>query len=390
VAERAKAEENLRQSQKMEAVGQLTGGIAHDFNNMLAVIIGGLNLIQRKVAKGDFDVSRFVDGALDGAQRAAGLTQRLLAFSRQQPLAPKILNINRMVSDMSELLVRTLGETIEVETVLGAGLWHVEVDASQLESAIVNLAVNARDAMASGGKLTLETSNAYVDEKYAKASGVAAGQFVLVAVTDTGSGMSAETIARAFDPFYTTKDVGKGTGLGLSQVYGFVRQSSGNVKLYSEQGVGTTVKIYLPRFHGVEEDRFGHDGPQVSARGKDDEVILVVEDDDRVRAVSVEALSELGYSVIEMRSPTDALRFLQGNQVISLLFTDVVMPEMSGRELVDKARLARPALKVLYTTGYTRNAIVHNGTLDSGTNLLPKPYSIEELSEKVRAALDRE
>ena len=385
VAERAKAEENLRQSQKMEAVGQLTGGIAHDFNNMLAVVIGGLNLIQRKVAKGDFDVSRFVEGALDGAQRAAGLTQRLLAFSRQQPLAPKPLNINRMVSDMSELLVRTLGETIKVETVLGAGLWQVEVDASQLESAIVNLAVNARDAMPGGGKLTIETSNAYVDDKYAKASGIAAGQFVLIAVTDTGTGMSAETMVRAFDPFYTTKDVGKGTGLGLSQVYGFVRQSSGNVKLYSEVDVGTTVKIYLPRFYGLAADDLRDAGPQVTARGKDDEVILVVEDDDRVRAVSIEALSELGYTVFEMRSPSEALRLLEGDQVVSLLFTDVVMPEMSGRDLVDRARRVRPTLKVLYTTGYTRNAIVHNGALGSGTNLLSKPYSIDELSEKVRA-----
>ncbi len=390
VAERARVEDSLRQVQKMEAVGQLTGGIAHDFNNMLAVVIGGLTLMQRKLAKGDTDVVRFLEGALDGAQRAAGLTKRLLAFSRQQPLEPKRLDVNRLVGGMSDLLVRTLGETIIIETVLGAGLWKVWADPTQLESALLNLSVNARDAMPEGGKLTIETSNAYVDERYAKQSAIPAGQFVLLAVTDTGRGMAPEIMQKAFDPFFTTKDVGKGTGLGLSQVYGFVRQSGGNVKLYSEPGAGTTVKIYLPRHSGEgEEAEMPAVRPVVQA-GRVSEIIMVVEDDERVRAVSVEALEELGYSVIECSRPSEAVSAIETGQPVSLLFTDVVMPEMSGRELAELIKRSRPGLKVLYTTGYTRNAIVHNGTLDAGTHLISKPYSVEALAEKIRALLDRE
>ncbi|MEO3386711.1 GAF domain-containing protein [Mesorhizobium sp. CAU 1741] len=388
VAERAKAEEHLRQAQKMEAVGQLTGGIAHDFNNMLAVIIGGLNLVQRKLSKGETDVQRFIEGAVEGAQRAAELTKRLLAFSRQQPLAPKRLNPNRLVSGMSDLLTRTLGETIQVETVLGAGLWQVEVDPAQLESALLNLSVNARDAMPNGGKLTIETSNAHVDGRYAREYAIPEGQYVLFGVTDTGAGMPPDVIAKAFDPFFTTKGVGKGTGLGLSQVYGFVRQSGGNVKIYSEQGVGTTIKVYLPRsYSGAPEDIV----PVRTAihGGLASEVIMVVEDEDRVRAMASEALRDLGYSVIEMRGPREALEAIRGGQVPSLLFTDVVMPEMSGRELVEHVMQLQPHLKVLYTTGYTRNAIVHNGTLDFGTELLSKPYTIEDLAEKVRTILDK-
>jgi PAS domain S-box-containing protein len=389
VAERAKAEENLRQMQKMEAVGQLTGGIAHDFNNMLAVIMGGLNLVQRRLIKGDNDVLQYVDGAMDGAKRAAELTQRLLAFSRQQPLAPKHVNINRLVGGMSDLLTRTLGETIQVETVLGAGLWRVEVDPAQLESALLNLSVNARDAMVSGGKLTIETSNAHIDRQYARDYSISEGQYVLVAVTDTGVGMPADILAKAFDPFFTTKGVGKGTGLGLSQVYGFVTQSGGHVKIYSELGVGTTVKIYLPRSHG---DQAEDPGPQqtVVHPGAPHETIMVVEDDDRVRVMAIEALQELGYSVLEMRGPLQALDAIQRGAQPSLMFTDVVMPDMSGSELVAKVKLLRPDLKVLYTTGYTRNAIVHNGTLDFGTELLTKPYTIEELAAKIRMILDRQ
>lgn len=388
VAERTKAEENLRQAQKMEAVGQLTGGIAHDFNNMLAVIIGGLNLVQRKLRNGDTNVHSFVEGAIEGAQRAAELTKRLLAFSRQQPLAPKRMNPNRLVSGMSELLGRTLGETIQIETVLAAGLWQVEVDAGQLESALLNLCVNARDAMPTGGKLTIETSNAHIDERYAKQYGIAPGQYVLLAVTDTGVGMAADVAARAFDPFFTTKSVGKGTGLGLSQVYGFVRQSGGSVKIYSEAGIGTTLKIYLPRSHKIE-DESQPDIQGAERTGNATEVIMVVEDEDRVRSMAVEALRELGYSVLEMPGPREALQAIEGGKIPSLLFTDVVMPEMSGRELVDKVKLIQPSLKVLYTTGYTRNAIVHNGTLDSGTELLSKPYTIDELAAKIRDVLDR-
>lgn len=388
IAERLKAEEQLRQAQKMEAVGQLTGGIAHDFNNMLAVVIGGLNLAQRKLARGDADIGRFVEGAMDGAKRAADLTQRLLAFSRQQPLEPKPLNINKMVAGMRELLDRTLGETISVETVLSAGLWQVEADAAQLESSLLNLAVNARDAMQQGGKLTIETANAFVDERYAKEYGLKPGQFVLIAVSDTGSGMEPEVAAKAFDPFYTTKGVGKGTGLGLSQVYGFVRQSGGNVKIYSEVGVGTSVKIYLPRYVGDPVAAGSQDADTPIEAGHVAEVIMVVEDDDRVRSMSVEALRELGYTVIEADRPWEAIRMFESGQPVHLLFTDVVMPDMSGRQLVDRLLKLKPDLKALFTTGYTRNAIVHNGVLDSGTQLLTKPFTIDDLAAKVRSILD--
>ncbi|MEN3349822.1 MAG: hypothetical protein V7632_3457 [Bradyrhizobium sp.] len=388
VHERTKAEEQLRQIQKMEAVGQLTGGIAHDFNNMLAVIIAGLNLVQRKLARGETDVERFLEGAVDGAQRAAGLTQRLLAFSRQQPLAPVTLDANRMISGMADLLSRTLGETTDLETVLSAGLWQIRADPGQLESAILNLCVNGRDAMSGDGKLTLETANAYVDEAAARTYAIPAGQYVMIAVADNGTGMTGEVIAKAFDPFFTTKGVGKGTGLGLSQVYGFVRQSGGHVKIYSEIGVGSTVKIYLPRYRGAAEPDFVRRAPIASYRGQKNEVILVVEDEDRVRGVSVEALRELGYTVIGAANPREALQLVDGGLSVALLFTDVVMPSMSGHELAVQARARIPNLKVLYTTGYTRNAIVHNGILDPGTNLLPKPFSIDELATKVREVLD--
>jgi signal transduction histidine kinase len=385
---RSKVEEQLRQVQKMEAVGQLTGGIAHDFNNMLAVILGGLNLLQRKLARGETDVERFIEGAIDAAQRAATLTQRLLAFSRQQPLSPEPLIINKLVAGMSELLDRTLGEHVKVETVLAAGLWQVKADPAQLENAILNLAVNARDAMPGGGRLTIETLNAFVDDAYAREYAIEAGQYVLIAVADTGAGMAPEVIAKAFDPFFTTKGAGRGTGLGLSQVYGFVRQSGGHVKIYSELGVGTSVKIYLPRLYGEAAATEQAKRLATVHRGLRSEIILVVEDEERVRALSVEALRELGYGVVEASGPRQALRMLDEGQQVTLLFTDVVMPDMSGRQLADRARGKRPNLKVLYTTGYTRNAIVHNGMLDPGTNLLTKPFSIEELAAKVRKILD--
>jgi len=385
---RSKVEDQLRQIQKMEAVGQLTGGIAHDFNNMLAVIIGALNLLQRNLGRGETNVGRFVDSAVDAAGRAATLTQRLLAFSRQQPLSPELLVINRLVAGMSDLLARTLGEQIKVETVLAAGLWTVRIDPAQLENAVINLSVNARDAMPDGGRLTIETQNTFVDEAYAEEYAIAPGQYVLLAVADTGAGMANDIVSRAFDPFFTTKSVGKGTGLGLSQVYGFVRQSGGHVKIYSEVGVGTTVKIYLPRHYG-EAGAERAAGAEVHVhRGADSEFVLVVEDDPRVRAVSIEALRELGYSVIETASPAEALRVLGTDQPVTLLFTDVVMPDMSGRQLADLARDKRPGIKVLYTTGYTRNAIVHNGMLDPGTSLLTKPFSVEELAQKVRKIID--
>jgi PAS domain S-box-containing protein len=388
ITERMNAEEKLRQSQKMEAVGQLTGGIAHDFNNMLAVILGSLNLAKRRLAKGEVDIGRFVDGAIDGASRAATLTQRLLAFSRQQPLAPVILDLNRMIGNMSELLDRALGELVTLQTVLAAGLWRVQADPAQLESAVLNLAVNARDAMLRGGKLTIETSNASIDPKYANEYALTPGQYVLIAVTDNGSGMSDDTAAKAFDPFFTTKSVGKGTGLGLSQVYGFVRQSGGHVRIYSEVDVGTTVKIYLPRHIGEGE---ADTAPEIVAHaraGLQKETILMVEDDDRVRSMSSETLQELGYSVVEAANGKEAIKKIQDGLIPHLLFTDVVMPEMTGAELAAELAKILPELKVLFTTGYTRNAIVHNGMLDSGKHLLPKPFTIEDLAEKVRSLLD--
>ena len=388
-AELEQAQEALRQAQKMEAVGQLTGGIAHDFNNMLAVVIGSLDLLSRRVGISDARTKRYVDAATDGARRAALLTQRLLAFSRQQPLRPELIDVNKLVTGMSDLIRGSLGSDVRLETVLVAGGWRVHADPNQLENVLLNLAVNARDAMPDGGRLTIETQNAHIDARYAAANlGVPAGQYVLIAVSDTGSGMPAEVIAKAFDPFFTTKEVGKGTGLGLSQVYGFVKQSGGHVKIYSEPGQGTTVKVYLPRLIGAD-----HEGPDEEASldlllGDSQEVILVVEDEPAVRQFSVDALTELGYHVIEADGALAALRLLDVHPEISLLFTDVVMPDINGRKLADEALKRRPDLKVLFTTGYTRNAVVHNGVLDSGVELIGKPFTVEELAAKVRDVLD--
>lgn len=388
IGEREKVEEALRQSQKMEAVGQLTGGIAHDFNNMLAVIIGSLDLLGRRLGNDDARARRYVEAAADASQRAAMLTQRLLAFSRQQPLNPEILDANKLVPAMSDLLAHTLGTGIRQETVLAAGLWCTHADRNQLESAILNLAVNARDAMSDSGRLTIETHNTFIDERYAAANiGVPHGQYVMIAISDTGTGMAPEVIAKAFDPFFTTKTVGKGTGLGLSQVYGFVKQSGGHIKIYSEPGSGTTVKIYLPRFVGevVEHEVQKHgDLP----RGEQNEVILVVEDEPAVRQFSIDALTELGYRVIEADGGLAALRLLDAHPEISLLFTDIVMPDINGRKLADEAARRRPNLKILYTTGYTRNAVVHNGVVDAGVELIGKPFTVEQLAAKIRAVLE--
>jgi CheY-like chemotaxis protein len=301
--------------------------------------------------------------------------------------------VNKLVGSMSELLRRTIGEQLRVETVLAGGLWRTFADSNQLENAIVNLCVNARDAMPGGGKLTIETANAHLDERYAAAHAeVEAGQYVMISVTDTGTGMSQDIVSRAFDPFYTTKGAGKGTGLGLSQVYGFVKQSSGHVKIYSEPGLGTTVKIYLPRLVGPTEEQSVRDLGDIVAgelpRAKGQEIVLVVEDDERVRHVSVDALRELGYTVVQAADANQALAVLTIQPVIDLLFTDVVMPDMNGRQLADAALEARPGLKVLFTTGYTRNAIVHNGTLDADVAFLAKPFTIEQLARKVRQVLD--
>jgi signal transduction histidine kinase len=388
--QRAKLADQLRQSQKMEAIGQLTGGLAHDFNNMLAVIVSSVELAKRHLAKKDGNPHRFLDSALAGADRAATLTHRLLAFSRQQPLAPQSIDPNRMVASMAEILHRTLGEVIRLETVLGAGLWRAFADPTQLENAILNLAVNARDAMENGGKLTIETNNAYLDDDYAaKHLGIPAGQYVLIAISDTGFGIPPEIIERIFDPFFTTKGVGKGTGLGLSQVYGFVRQSGGHIKVYSEPGQGTTVKVYLPRYYGAEalEPVGMPAGPE--PRGSLEETILVVEDDDNVRQLAVDSLMELGYKVIPTPGPAAALRELGKGMSVDVLFTDVVMPDMNGRKLAEEARKQRPDLKILFTTGYSQNAIVHGGILDPGVDLIVKPYPVDKLARKIRELLDR-
>ena len=383
---RERAEAQVRQMQKMESVGQLTGGIAHDFNNMLAIIIGSLDLAKRRMTSDPDKAATGIANAADAAQRAAQLTSRLLAFSRQQPLAPGPIEANKLVGGMSELLRRTIGEDIQLETVLAGGLWRAYADGPQLENAVLNLCVNARDAMPEGGKLTIETANTWLDDAYAAAhADVAAGQYVAICVTDTGAGMSKETLERAFDPFYTTKGIGKGTGLGLSQVFGFVKQSGGHVKIYSEVGQGTTVKMYLPRFTGEAPVE---DAPHETYVGGGDEIILVVEDDADVRLVSVDSLRALGYTVIHAEDGPSALALMDKHPKIDLLFTDVVMPGMSGRQLADKTRETRPEIKVLYATGYTRNAVVHNGMLDAGVALLSKPFTIDQLAAKVRSVLD--
>jgi PAS domain S-box-containing protein len=382
-------EESLRQAQKMEAVGQLTGGVAHDFNNLLQVIIGNLDVLQRTLPNEASRQRRAVNQAMKGARRAAALTQRLLAFSRRQPLDPKPVNLNVLVASMSDLIQRSIGETIAVETVQSAGLWQVEADANELESVILNLALNARDAMPQGGKLTIETSNAHIDETYAATyAEVTPGQYVCVSISDTGSGMDAETLARAFEPFFTTKAVGKGTGLGLSQAYGFVKQSGGHVKIYSELGQGTTVKIYLPRLL-AEAELVDDEAETPAPEGDGDETILVIEDDDDVRTYSVEILRELGYRVVEAHDGPSALRLLERQARVDLLFSDVVLPGgMTGAEVARQARELRPDLKVLFTTGYARNAIIHHGRLDKGVKLITKPFGSSELAAKVRDVLD--
>ena len=385
---RADAEGQVRQLQKMEAVGQLTGGIAHDFNNMLAVVIGGLNLAQRRLDRGETDVRRFMDGAMEGATRAAALTQRLLAFSRQQPLAPESVDANRMINGLADLLTRTLGERVRLETVLTPGLWRTRADIVQLENVVVNLAVNARDAMPDGGRLTIATGNAAVDADYAREAEIPEGHYVMLAVSDTGTGMPPEVLAKAFEPFFTTKGVGKGTGLGLSQVFGFVRQSGGTVKIYSEVGHGTTIKIYLPRSHADEPQAAARRTPALARGGDPTEIVMVVEDEERVRNFSTEALRELGYTVIHAEGGPAALAMIDAGQDVTLLFTDIVMPDMTGRQLAEEALKRLPGLKVVYTTGYTRNAVVHNGVIDPGTNFLAKPFGIDQLAAKLREVLD--
>src|SRR5262245_56562973 len=378
----------------MEGIGQLTGGVAHDFNNLLTVIIGNLESAQRHMPSSGADaghLGRSVGNAMRGAQRAASLTQRLLAFSRRQPLEPKPVDLSRLVSGMSDLLRRALGEQIAVETVLAGSPWRVYVDPNQLEVSILNLAVNARDAMPDGGRLTIETANVYLDETYAASQAeVVPGQYVVISITDTGSGMTREVLAPAFEPFYTTKDVGHGTGLGLSQVYGFVEQSGGNVQMYRVVGHGTTVKIYLPRLHS-EHDVLATADMEVSApRSSGGQAILVVEDEADVRAYTTSILRELGYHIIEASTGAAALHALQDHPEVALLFTDLGLPGgVNGRQLADAARKLRPDLKILFTSGYARNAIVHDGRPDPGDVLIPKPFTYgavaSQLSEHLAA-----
>jgi signal transduction histidine kinase len=394
VARRTEAEESLRQSQKMEAIGHLTGGVAHDFNNLLTDIGGGVETLQRllgplTLGAEEIRINRALTMIGRGTERAATLTHRLLAFARRQTLDPQPLDANRLVAATSELLRRTLGEAIALETVLAGGLWRTMVDSNQLENALLNLAVNARDAMPEGGRLTVETANACLDDAYvAQHEDVAAGQYIMIAVSDTGTGMGRETLDRVFEPFFTTKDVGHGTGLGLSQVYGFIKQSRGHVKLYSELGQGTVAKLYLPRLLAESADVETPISQQAVPAGQG-ELILVVEDEAAVREHSVDSLRELGYRVIAAGDGRAALRLLEREPGVRMLFTDVGLPGgMTGRQLADAAKALRPDLKVLYTTGYARNAIVHGGVLDPGTQLLPKPFSHAALAAKIRAVLD--
>jgi signal transduction histidine kinase/FixJ family two-component response regulator len=385
-AERRKTEEQLRQSQKMEAVGKLTGGVAHDFNNLLQVIAGNLQLLQRDVAGNERALSR-VQTATRAVDRGAKLASQLLSFARRQPLQPLVVNLSRLVRGMDELLRRTLGEDVQMETSTAGGLWNTAIDPNQLENVILNLAINARDAMENNGKLTLEVSNAVLDERYCRMHPeVLPGQYVLLAVSDTGSGMTPEVMERAFEPFFTTKAEGRGTGLGLSMVYGFVKQSGGHIKLYSELGHGTTIKLYLPRAVEAESaDALVITGPIEGGT----ETILVVEDDVEVRATVVEMVGELGYRVLKAVDAQSALVILQSGVPIDMLFTDVVMPgPVRSPELARQAKALHPDIEVLFTSGYTENAIVHGGRLDPGVQLLSKPYSREDLARKLRQLLN--
>jgi signal transduction histidine kinase len=385
--QREQTETQLRQMQKIKAIGDLTGGIAHDFNNMLGAIAAALNLIQRHIQKGDLGIERFVEAANQATERAASLTRRLLAFARKQPLSPQTVDANKMIVQMSDLLRSTLGEHIRIETVSAAGLWTTNADLSQLENAVLNIAINARDAMPEGGRLTIETGNDSLDEEYCKHyAEVEPGQYVMIAITDTGPGMSPDVIARAFDPFFTTKPEGVGTGLGLSQVYGFIRQSRGHTKIYSEPGAGTTVKIYLPRSIGDVEQITG---TSVAVQhGTHDDVILVVEDDTMMRQLATDVLRDRGYTVFDSENAADALAILDKRPGVKLLFTDLVMPEINGKKLAEEALRRRPGLKVLFTTGYARDAVVRGSVLDPGAQLLSKPFTPDQLAAKVRAVLD--
>jgi PAS domain S-box-containing protein len=388
-AELEQARAALAQSQKMEAVGQLTGGIAHDFNNMLTAILGSVELLEARHGGSTPAADRMLGVIRHASERGAELTRRLLAFSRKQALAPAVVDINRLVADMSELLRRSLGESISIDTVLAGGLWPAFVDPNQVESALLNLAVNARDAMRQGGQLTIETGNVTLNDNYARNnSDMTAGDYIFIAVSDTGTGMTHEVLEHAFEPFYTTKEIGRGTGLGLSQVYGFVKQSGGNVELCSELGRGTMVKLYFPRTDMLPEAATDAASSQMDTLPRGSETILIVEDDEDVRSYTVNAVRHLGYNVLEASDALDALAILDARPDIALLFTDVGLPGINGRELSETARSARTDLKVVFTSGYARSAIVGLGLSERGTPILHKPFRIEALARMLRSALD--
>ena len=384
-AQLMKAEEALRQSQKMEAIGNLTGGIAHDFNNLLQVISGNLHLLKRDVV-GNAPAERRVKNALDGVTRSAKLSQQLLAFARRQPLEPKVINLGRFIRDMEDIIRKAVGDGVTVETIIGAGLWNTLIDPGNVENALLNLAINSRDAMDGQGRLTIEAGNAFLDTDYVRAhEEVMRGQYVMIAVTDTGSGMTPEVVQQAFEPFFTTKPEGRGTGLGLSMVYGFVRQSGGHIKIYSEVGHGTTIRLYLPRSLQTEDLLVDLESMPVSGGS---EMVLVAEDDESVRETVVAMLNDLGYRVLKAKDAQSALTIIESGMPIDLLFTDVVMPgPLKSTELARKARERMPHLAVLFTSGYSENAIVHSGRLDEHVELLSKPYSREELARKIRHVL---
>ncbi len=378
------AEDALRQSQKMEAVGQLTGGIAHDFNNLLTGIIGSLELMQVRLGQGRIkEIDRYVGAAQGAARRAAALTHRLLAFSRRQTLDPKPTDLNRLVMGMEELIRRTVGPEISVEVVTAGGLWASLIDAPQLESALLNLCINARDAMPNGGRITIETANRWLDDHAASERDLDPGQYISLCVTDTGTGMTPNVIEHAFDPFFTTKPIGQGTGLGLSMVYGFVRQSGGQVRIYSEVGQGTTMCLYLPRHYGGEAERPALPAAKASIRAEASHTILIVDDEPSIRMLLTDALEEIGFRVLEAHDGPTGLKILQSDETIDLLVTDVGLPGMNGRQMADAARTTRPALKVLFITGYAENAIIGNGQLAPGMQVLTKPFVVEALASRV-------
>jgi CheY-like chemotaxis protein len=382
-------EEELRQSQKMEAVGQLTGGLAHDFNNLLTGISGSLELLQARVAQGRLeDLDRYILTAQSSANRAAALTHRLLAFSRRQTLDPKPTDVNQLVQSMEELIRGTAGPAISVTTVLGADLWLTLCDPNQLENALLNLCINARDAMPAGGQLVIETANAWLDEQAALESDMAPGHYVTLSVGDTGTGMTPEVAARAFDPFYTTKPLGEGTGLGLSMIYGFVKQSGGQIRVYTEVDRGTTMQLLLPSHQMPAQTMAAPDPPQAAPETASltGETVLLVDDEPAIRMLVMEVLQDLRYDAIEAEDGMSALSVLRSDRRIDLLITDVGLPGgMNGRQLADAAREGRPALKVLFITGYAANAA--DGALTAGMHVMTKPFSMEGLTAKIRAVI---